>query len=150
MSLLDSINNPVQRKKEPLRIGASGAPPPRFQGHIDDDRIYEAALTPREAAVVSTAASVSEIARVASEKRNTAQADKLRWCFLDRYAPEHVLTAWRELAALKRERKDLWDSFPTVMVMAENEERKETFLLNRGAYDSPGEKVRPGVLALPG
>ena len=70
--LLDGINNPM-RTREPLRIGASGPPPegsggsdsrPRFQGMIDDVRIYTAALTAEQAAVVATSESLSEIARI--------------------------------------------------------------------------------------
>ena len=82
------------------------------------------------------------------EKRTQAQSDKIRLCFLDQYAPAHVRQAWRQVVELQREREILWDSFPTVMVMQELERRRETFQLNRGAYDSPGEKVSPGVPAV--
>ena len=147
-TLLDGINNPSGVKDEPLRIGASGAPRPRFQGHIDDVRIYERALTPAEAAIVATGESVSEIASLPIEKRTKAQSDKLRLCFLDQYAPEPMREAWRRLVELRREREHLWESFPTVMVMEELDPRKDTFQLIRGAYDSPGEKVTPGVPAI--
>ncbi len=145
--LLDGINNPIQQK-QPLRIGASGFPRPRFQGHIDDVRVYQAVLTPRQAAVVSTKESISTIAELAPEKRTQAQSDKIRHCFLDQYAPDHIRQAWRQVVELQREREQLWDSFPTVMVMRELEPQRETFQLNRGAYDSPGEKVTPGVPAV--
>ena len=145
--LLDGIKNRIQQD-EPLRIGASGFPRPRFQGHIDDVRIYEAALTPRQAAVVWTKESVSEIAKLAPEKRTQPQSDKMRLCFLDQYAPEHIQQAWRRPIELQREREQFWDSVPTVMVMQEIEPRRETFQLIRGAYDSPGEKVTPGVPAI--
>ena len=39
-------------------------------------------------------------------------------------------------------------TFPTVMVMAERPQRRDTFLLIRGAYDKPGDKVEPGVPAV--
>ncbi len=145
--LLDGINNPIQQD-QPLRIGASGFPRPRFQGHIDDVRVYEAALTPRQAGVVSTAESISAIAQLAPEKRTPAQSDKIRLCFLDQYAPERIRQARRRLVELQRERERFWDSLPTVMVMQELEPRRETFQLIRGAYDSPGEKVTPGVPAV--
>ena len=47
--------------------------------------------------------------------------------------------------ALDREREALERTFPTVMVMAESPKPKDTFLLIRGAYDKPGERVEPGV-----
>jgi hypothetical protein len=40
------------------------------------------------------------------------------------------------------------ESVPTVMVMQEREKARDTFVLIRGAYDRPGEKVSPGVPAV--
>ena len=155
-TLADGINNPM-RTKEPLRIGASGPPSEesgatesaaRFEGRIDDVRVYTAVLTPAEAAVVATAESLDEIAGIAPESRTAGQSEKLRLSFLDHYAPQEIQAAWRLVGNLERERAALWDSFPTVMVMDEMEPRRETFLLERGAYDAPGEPVTPGVPAV--
>ena len=152
--LLDGINNPM-RTREPLRIGASGAGAadgndarPRFQGVIDDVRIYTAVLTPGQAAVVATGESLSEIARIAPASRTAGQSEKLRLSFLDQYAAQPIQEAWRQVTDLQRQRAELWDSFPTVMVMEEMEPRRDTFRLIRGAYDVPGEKVSPGVPAV--
>ena len=46
------------------------------------------------------------------------------------------------------ERKQFVDSLPTVMVMQERDTPRDTFLLLRGAYDKPGDKVTPGVPAV--
>ncbi len=155
-TLADGINNPM-RTKEPLRIGASGPPSEesgateshaRFQGLIDDVRVYTAVLTPAQAAVVATAESLDEIAGIAPESRTAGQSEKLRLSFLDHYAPQEIQAAWRLVGDLERERAALWDSFPTVMVMDEMEPRRETFLLERGAYDAPGGPVTPGVPAV--
>ena len=154
--LLDGINNPM-RTREPLRIGTSGSAPdnsgatdsrPRFQGWIDDVRIYTAVLTPSQAAVVATAESRSEIARIAPTSRTAGQSEKLRLSFLDQYAARPIQAAWRQVTALERQRAELWDSFPTVMVMEEMAPRRDTFRLIRGAYDVPGEQVSPGVPAV--
>jgi len=48
------------------------------------------------------------------------------------------------MAALQAARDKFYDSLPTVMVMADGANR-DTFVLKRGAYDSPGEKVTAGV-----
>ena len=160
-TLLDGINNLIQ-VRQPLRIGASGSAPsdsgasisstadskPRFQGQIDDVRIYTAVLTPGQAAVVATWESLSEIARITPASRTAGQSEKLRLSFLDQYAPQPIQEAWRQLTDLERQRAELWDSFPTVMVMEEMEPRRDTFRLIRGAYDAPGEKVSPGVPAV--
>ena len=39
-------------------------------------------------------------------------------------------------------------SFPTVMVMQERTSPRETFILDRGAYDNPTERVEPAIPAL--
>ena len=154
--LLDGINNPM-RTKEPLRIGASGSAPeasgatdsrPRFQGMIDDVRIYTTALTPEQAAVVATGESLSEIVRITPSSRTTGQTEKLRLGFLDQYAAQPLQEARRKVKDLERQRVELWESFPTVMVMEEMVPRRDTFRLIRGAYDVPGEKVDPGVPAV--
>ncbi len=145
--LNDLVGNRL-RLRWPLRIGASGSDKPRFEGHIDDVRIYAAVLTADEAAVIGTAESLSDIADIPADRRSDAQAEKMRLAFLDQYAPVEIHEAWRHVIALERERKALWESFPTVMVMEELEERRPTFQLIRGAYDNPGDPVSPGVPAV--
>ena len=156
-ALLDGINNPMRARDEPLRIGASGPPPegsggtdsrPRFRGWIDDVRVYTAALTPEQAAVVATAEPLPDITRIAPADRTPGQARKLRLAFLDQYAAEEVQEAWRHLNDLEDQRAALWKSFPTVMVMDEMDPPRETFRLIRGAYDVPGERVDPNVPAV--
>ena len=145
--LLDLVGNRMPQRY-PLRIGASGSTKPRFEGLVDDVRIYGAALTPELAAVVATAEPVTALAAIPAERRTPAQAEKLRLAFLDQYAPLEIGEAWRAAAALERERETLWASFPTVMVMEELAERRPTFRLERGAYDNPAEEVSPGVPAV--
>ena len=145
--MLDLVGNRMPQRY-PLRIGASGSTKPRFEGIIDDVRIYGAALTPEQAAVAATAESLTAIAAIPADRRTPAQSAKLRLAFFDQYAPTEILEAWREVASLEREREDLWAGFPTVMVMEEMAERRPTFRLNRGAYDNPAEEVFPGVPAV--
>ena len=115
---------------------------------IDDVRVYAKVLTQDEAAVVATAESLSDIARIALASRTSGQSKKLRLAFLDQYASVDIQDAWRHLKGLERRRAELWDSFPTVMVMEEMDPPKETHRLIRGAYDVPGERVSPGVPAI--
>jgi hypothetical protein len=144
---LDVINQSFA-VKEPLRIGGGGGMGNRFHGSIDDVRVYQAALAPGEAAVLATRDPISKIATMAPEKRSPAQADKIRLCFLDQYAPPETQQAWRDLRELRQQRQRLIESFPTVMVMQERTQPRDTFLLVRGAYDKPGDKVARGVPAV--
>ena len=145
--LVDELNAPFG-VKAPLRIGAGDGDQPRFEGLIDDVRIYDQALRPAEVSVVATVESLSEIAKIPAGDRTQAQSDKLRLAFLDQYSPEEIQETWQKLVGLRKEREQLVESFPTVMVMQERENRRDTHLLLRGAYDAPGEKVAPGVPAV--
>ena len=54
----------------------------------------------------------------------------------------------RQLARAKKRLDDVTKrSTTTVMVMQEMETPRQTFLLNRGQYDQPGEEVQPGIPA---
>ena len=113
------VMNQTFAVKEPLRIGGGGGPENRFHGSIDEVRIYNASLTPGQAAVLATRDSIPAIAAIDPAKRSRAQSDKMRLSFLDRFAPEEIRQAWRQLQAVRRERQRLLESFPTVMVMQE-------------------------------
>ena len=65
--------------------------------------------------------------------------------FLTYEAPEVYRKAYVRLKELQAEREKLRQSIPTTMVMTEMKRPRETFLLGRGQYDNPKEKVLPGV-----
>jgi hypothetical protein len=140
---LDDLNQSFGAK-EPLRVGAGLGPNNRFQGLVEDVRVYRAALTPEEVAVLAEPNSINELARVAPKRRTAAQAAKLRSCYLDQFAPANIQSLRKEILDLRDSRQQLLESFPTVMVMQEGAPR-ETHVLVRGAYDHPGDKVSPGV-----
>ena len=142
--LLDYMNQPFD-VKQPLRIGAGLGPSNRFQGGIANVRVYRSALKPEEAAMLALPDPVSRLAQVPFARRTRAQAAKLREAFLDRYAPDRLRAAHRQVLDLSVERNRLIDSFPTVMVMQDAPIPRETHILQRGAYDRPGDQVDPGV-----
>ena len=144
--LLDELNQQF-KSNEPFRIGSGGGPESRFEGLIDEVRAYHRALPADEAAVIANPDAVNQIAAIPVAKRTPAQADKIRSYFLTAAAPEAIREAHQQLAALRREKEDLIDSIPTTMVMQEMEPRRDTFLLIRGAYDRPGDKVPTNVPA---
>jgi hypothetical protein len=144
---LDDVNQNFQTR-DPLRIGGGGGANNRFQGQIDDVRIYNVAVSPQHAAVVARGESIDEIAALAPAKRTEPQTEKITLFFLEHDAPPRVRQAWRELTSARRARKQFVDSLPTVMVMQERDTPRDTFLLLRGAYDKPGDKVTPGVPAV--
>lgn len=91
--------------------------------------------------------SVSELAARPIPSRSKAQTDKLALCFLGQFAPEPIRQARQQMLDARRERRRFYDSIPTVMAMQEGATPRETFVLQRGAYDKPGEKVMPAAPA---
>ena len=147
--IFDELTYPFT-SREPFRIGAGGGPKNRFQGRIDDVRVYDRALTSDEAAALSVVEKVPEIAALLPAIRSDAQKTKLRLAFLDRAAPEQAQSALAAWGKAQQEWTEFQDSLPTVMVMKEMKTPRPTYVLNHGAYDAPGEKVEPGVPAVLG
>ncbi|MBI4601579.1 MAG: DUF1553 domain-containing protein [Planctomycetes bacterium] len=144
--LLDELNQTFA-SKEPFRIGAGGGPGGRFRGLIDDVRVYSRVLSEEEVRILAAAEPVTAIAGTPAAARSRGQAAKARACFLETAAPARVREAVRRLEALQKERERVVDAVPTTMVMEEMPVKREAFVLQRGAYDRPGEKVTPGVPA---
>ena len=117
--LFDQNLEPIHHPKTPLRIGAGGGL--RFTGTLEDVRIYDRPLDAAEAAVIASGN--------------------------EREAPAEIRRAHEELLAVRRERKEFDGNIPSVMVMADSPSPRDTFLLKRGAYDAPGEKVTAGLPA---
>jgi hypothetical protein len=140
--LFDQNLEPIHHPKTPLRIGAGGGL--RFQGMIEDARVYNRALTAEEAATLAARESVAEIAAIPESRRSPSQATTLRLYFRRNAALPKMRGAIDELDALLLERNRFYDSIPTVMIMADGA-RRDTFVLKRGAYDAPGEKVTAGA-----
>ena len=144
---LDDLNQSFAAK-EPLRIGAGLGPATRFRGLLEQVRVYRAALSPEEAAVLAVPEGIATIARLAPAGRTPAQAAKLRWCFLDTYAAPELRRLRQDVLDRREARARFVESLPTVMVMQEMPVPRETHLLIRGAYDHPGPKVSPGLPAV--
>ena len=142
--LLDDLNLTFENQ-EPFRIGSGGGAGSRFQGLIDEVRVYDRALPPDEVKVVATATAINDIVRKPPDRRSPAETDKIRAYFLQNHSPKPVRRAHRHILDLNRQKRALLELVPTTMVMQERERPRETLLLLRGAYDQPGEKVSPGV-----
>jgi hypothetical protein len=165
--LFNAAMGPTLGTPDPLRIGAGGGAD-RFRGSISDVRMYDVDLTPDQVAAIAEPVSISEIAAIPLTQRTKAQVEKIDAYFLEHQAVALVEQARRDqarreqaaasresrekaatpldkaLAALKEARKqkaEFEDTLPTVMVMQELPEPRAAFLLIRGAYDRPGDKV---------
>ena len=146
---LDFSNGGI-KTKQPFRIGAGADKSSGFVGAIDEVAVYQRALEQDEVAILAVAENLARIARIPAGTRTPAQTLKLERAFADAHGPPGVQSAWADLARLRREREAVSRRVSTVMVMAEMDPPRQTFVLERGSYDKPGDKVYPGVLsALP-
>ncbi len=144
---LDDLNQSFETK-EPFRIGAGGGQENRFRGAVADVRVYGDCLSPEEVELVATPDAITALVAVPAGKRTGPQSRKLGAYFLGHHAPAHVRAAWQALAGLRAERDRLVESFPTTMVMEELPRPRDAFVLTRGEYDKPGEKVLADVPAV--
>ncbi len=148
--LLDTLYRPFRNAgskfQEPLRVGAGWGPGRHFTGKIEDVLVYSRVLSADEIETLALRESVGEIAAKAQPSK--AETNALRWYYLTHAAAREVREDWTRLQNLQFEKEAFERTFPTVMVMAERNPPKDTFLLVRGAYDKPGEKVTPGVPAV--
>ncbi len=146
---LDYSNLDIETK-EPFRIGAGADEGSGFVGGIDEIVVYGREVTSEEALMLAVPENLSEIARILDSERTDGQRRKLEGAFATKYGPRGVRAAWAALSRWRRAREDLENRLSSVMIMAEMDPPRETFVLERGAYDKLGEKVVPGVLsALP-
>ena len=131
-----------------LKFGAGGGAAYRFKGRLDEIRIYKALPEADEIAVLASADSLETIAAIPASNRTRAQQLKMQGAFLESAAPAEAKQLWQQLAELKRQRLNLESEFSTLMVMQETAEPRPAYLLRRGAYDQPTEKVERAVPAV--
>ena len=134
------------RTDKPALIGRRTMSAP-FQGMLDEVRIYGRAVSGAEVAQLYGGDSIRQALDTPEDKRTSDQKEALTRAYLEKNDPAYVQLAG-DLADQKKKRDDLDNAIPTTMVMQEMDKPRETFLLVRGQYDHPGEKVTPGTPAI--
>lgn len=110
-------------------------------GLIDDLKVFDYELATRDVASLMLASTTSEVSE--QRRREISQAASQRWePPLLRGIPDYDRIT-KELIQKRKEENDLISSVRTVMTMAPALVARPTHLLQRGAYDAPGEPVEP-------
>jgi hypothetical protein len=135
--LTESITNAVT-----VHIG-SGLDTNFLKGALDEVRIYGRAIESAEVAELA-AEPVRLIVAVPKSDRTEEQKTELATYVHEHRAPA-LLAAERELKARRQAEEELEKTIPNTMVMEEMDKSRDTFVLERGQYDKPGEKVSPGI-----
>jgi hypothetical protein len=134
---LFEFEKPLEGPEVEITIGVENA------GGPSQWRLF-ATTTPTD---VVAPASIVTIAQKEHAKRNAAERKQLADFRLSQM-PEHRRLS-EEAASLKKQIAAAEAEIPTTLVMEEQKEMRPTFILMRGAYDKPGEKViaaTPAVL----
>ena len=144
--LVNDLQQPFVVEEEPFRIGSRGTHE-RFHGLIDEVHVFDRLLGAGEVQTLSVLEPISELLAIPESKRSEHQKWKLRQYYLQYQATPVVRYALSHLAELQAKRKQLYEQVSTVMVMQEMKTPRETFILQRGRYDQPGERVEANVPA---
>jgi hypothetical protein len=119
-----------------------------FKGLVDEARLYDRALTADEVAALFTAERLRYLLDTPDDKRTPQESDEMRDYFLTHAAGEPLRGDYRRLVEARRELAAFQATVPTAMVMRELAQPRETFVLARGQYDRPQERVEAGVPAV--
>ncbi len=133
------------KTKGPLFIGGrNDQPGAKFQGLIQDVRIYQRQLTPVEVAQLAGVADVSKAIDTAADQRDAEQRQYVREYFLLHNQPDYLALRGK-VTQVRQELAQESNRRLTTMVMRELDQPRVTRRLNRGRYDAPAEQVFPGV-----
>jgi hypothetical protein len=129
---------------QPLRLGKRSTAF-ALKGELADVRIYRRTLSTAEVRSLASLPA-SRIIRIPAAERSRSQQEQLTRIFQESFATE-LRAAKDAVARLRQEKADLEKRIPTVMVMEDLPNQRETFVLKRGRYEMPdkSQKVEPNV-----
>ena len=145
-TLQDNLSGSIQTAAE-LKVGNKQTGTP-YKRQVDDLRFYNRVLAPDEIEHIAIHYPAQAILSGVFGKRSKEDAARVRDYFLTYAAPDSFRKLYTELKELKRQKSELDKAIANVMVMAEMEKPRETFVLARGDYRNKTEKVKAGVPAI--
>lgn len=86
----------------------------------------------------------SELLAIPKAKRTEHQQASAKRIYLDRIDPLYSKLKLH-VEELEQRKREIEDKLPAVMIMQDMVSPRDTFVLKRGQYDQPGEKVAAGV-----
>ena len=149
----DSLRDSIETG-QPFRIGLREKSLP-YSGLIDDLQLFGNALDENSVKQLAAFQSVTGFAdwvRVPVEQRTEEQRKQIQQYYLNRIDPEYPALQ-SKLTATKKEKTGIEESTAAVMVMRDLNPPRETFVLKRGQYDQPADRVYsniPASLVQPG
>ncbi|MEQ8209356.1 MAG: DUF1553 domain-containing protein [Lacipirellulaceae bacterium] len=133
---VDTINDATK-----LSVGRRFRDRGLINGEVDDLQIFNRQLSKLEIATLHDGKAIRN--RLA--QRSKANIEELRELYLLGYS-ETYSSALKQLEELRYQRGNLLDRMAEISVMKELPMPRQSYVLERGAYDAKGEPVDPGVL----
>ena len=145
--LHDGMQNMPKDRDQAILLGSDTFPDGnRFIGRLDELQQFGMALSPEQVARVFEADALDYAASISHSMELTSREEN--WAKIA-VSNQGTDTRWKRIDSDYRNTRskllDLERAIPTTMVMQEREEMRDTFVLDRGSYDSPKNKVEPGV-----
>ena len=138
----DRLSDTIKTTKT-LLIG-SRHPGSRFKGEIDEASLFKRELSAAEVKQLAGSSPIRAILEVAADKRTDEQVSVLRDHYFATEDKDHSALK-KNVDALIAKETQLKKPMTSVMIMGDMAKPRETFVLNRGAYDSPSQtKVTAG------
>jgi hypothetical protein len=150
----DALRRTIDVEKVAFQIGGQASVDIRaLEGaRIDEVRVYDRTLTQVEAEQLAGLGTIDSLRTKPASAWTPEQRDDLATLALRTHDAGYAARAASLRDSRKRE-NELLSKAEDVMVMQELPTPRPTFVLDRGAYDSPKERVTPGtpasVLAFP-
>ncbi len=125
-----------------LAIGARYRDRGFKDGQVDEFRVFDRTLSPIEATQLFDGHSLQDLlASVDEEKELSAEQQRALQEYFLAAVYEPASKARAELATARQSWNEVMDSIPALSVMREQATPRPAFVLKRGAYDQPGERV---------
>ena len=138
------FNKPKANQEPGLQIGGWWRGLGFKDGLIDDIVVYNRTLTPYEVAILAQRATWKTIAAKQPALLTPTDRRALTDYYFSALHPP-TLAARKALLVYRKTLADSTEKVPELMVMQETPQPKQAYLLKRGNYDMPGEKVFPNT-----
>lgn len=148
-SRLDVLHDDLQdfpsRRENPTLLGKDLFPQGvAFQGRMDEIKQYGRSLNSEQIAALFETEAIAYL-----NAQSTLENDR-EWNWAKRIAlSSSDDSEWADVEAIRQSALDsileVERSIPTTMIMQERSSMRDTFVLDRGLYDSPKQQVEPGV-----
>lgn len=117
------------------------------RGVVDEFHVYDRELTPIEVAQLHSGDRLQQLLEEPTDQLDTAEQELLYDYYLANVDAEYR-SGLQQLQQARKTLNEVTQELPEIMVMSERTKPRETYRLNRGAYDQRRESVEPETPAI--